>query len=78
MTINAFFSLDLHPASQSLVDLFILARVAALQLVAVSRSTGNDVVAAISAVIFFHFSFSPSRPFLIDGVLGSKNLFSES
>ena len=27
---------------------------------------------------FIHFPFSPSRPFLIEGVLGSKNLFSES
>ena len=27
---------------------------------------------------FFPFFFSPSRPFLIEGVLGSKNLFSES
>ena len=28
---------------------------------------------------FLHFfSFSPSRPFLIEGVLESKNLFSES
>ena len=29
------------------------------------------------APFFFHF-FSPSRPFLIDGVLGSKNLFSKT
>ena len=32
-----------------------LARAAALQSVAVRRSTGNDVVATISAVIFLNF-----------------------
>ena len=53
------------------------------------RSTaGNDVVATIFIRLFFFFPlffpvffflfFSPSRPFLIEGVLGSKNLFSES
>ena len=36
------------------------------------------LVATISAVIFFFFFFSPSSIFLIEGVLGSKNLFSES
>ena len=60
----------------------ILAQAAALQSVAVRRSTGNDVVATIFTIIFFQFfqfsSISPSRPFLIEGVLGSKNLFSES
>ena len=60
----------------------LLARAAALQSVAVRRLTGNNVVATISAIIFFfslffHFS-PPSRPFLIEGGLGSKNLFSES
>ena len=66
--------------TESQVIITLLARAAALQSVAVRRSTGNDVVATISAVIFFFsFSlFSPSRPFLIDGVLGSKNLFSKS
>ena len=44
------------------------------------RSTGN----AVSGHYFHHyffppvFFFSPSSPFLIEGVLGSKNLFSES
>ena len=44
----------------------------------------TTLVAAISAVILFLFYFysvffsSPSSPFLIEGVLGSKNLFSES
>ena len=56
---------------------------------AFGRSTaGNDVVATIFIRLFFFFPFffpvffpvffSPSRPFLIEGVLGSKNLFSES
>ena len=59
---------------------------AAFQRSAFGRSTaGNDVVATIFIRIFFFFFFpffppvfSPSRPFLIEGVLGSKNLFSES
>ena len=61
---------------------------AAFQRLAFGRSTaGNDVVATIFIRIFFpprffppvYFSrFSPSRPFLIEGVLGSKNLFGES
>ena len=56
---------------------------AAFQRSAFGRSTaGNDVVATIFIRIFFSFFspffFSPSRPFLIEGVLGSKNLFSES
>ena len=43
------------------------------------RLTGNDV----SGHYFHHYFFppvffSPSSPFLIEGVLGSKNLFSES
>ena len=67
------------------MDIF-LARAAALQSIAVRRSTGNDIVANISAIIFFFFHFfslfhhfhSPSRPFLIDRVLGSRNLFSKS
>ena len=47
---------------------------------AFGRSTaGSDVVATI---LSFYSSpppvFPPSRPFLIEGVLGSKNLFSES
>ena len=29
-------------------------------------------------IFFSRFFFSPSSPFLIEGVLGSKNLFSES
>ena len=37
-------------------------------------TTGNDVVATIIISLFF----SPSQPFLIEGVLGSKNLFSKS
>ena len=51
---------------------------------AFGRSTGNDVVATINVIIFFSFLFffffflfSPSSTFLIEGVLGSKNLFSE-
>ena len=65
--------------TESQVIITLLARAAALQSVAVRRSTGNDVVATISAIIFHFTIFSPpSRPFLIEGVLGSKNLFSES
>ena len=56
---------------------------AAFQRSAFGRSTaGNDVVATIFIsffVVFFSlFFFPPARPFLIEGVLGSKNLFSES
>ena len=36
---------------------YLLARAAALQSVAVRRSTGNDVVATISAVIYFFSNF---------------------
>ena len=59
----------------------------ALQSVAVRRSTGNYVSGPLFSQLFFQFSifspffssiFSPSRPFLIEGVLGSKNLFSKS
>ena len=56
----------------------------ALQSVAVRRSTGNDVSGHYFRhyflLFFFHFFFfsPPSRPFLIEGVLVSKNLFSES
>ena len=53
--------------------------------VAFQRSTaGNDVVATIFIRLFFFIFplffpfFPPSQPFLIEGVLGSKNLFSES
>ena len=65
----------------------ILARAVA---VAVGRRSGGrlatTLVATISTVIFFSFFFSfffflfisPSSMFLIEGVLGSKNLFSES
>ena len=43
----------------------------------------TTLVATIFIIIFsifhfFHSIFSPSQPFLIEGVLGSKNLFSES
>ena len=60
---------------------------AAFQWSAFGRSTaGNDEVATIFIRIFFSFFppffspffFPPSRPFLIEGVLGSKNLFSKS
>ena len=52
---------------------------AAFQRSAFGRSTaGNDVVATIFIRIFFFFRFSLSRPFLIEGVLGSKNLFCKS
>ena len=43
------------------------------------RLLANDVVATIFISLFFpFFPFPPSRPFLIEGVVGSKNLFSES
>ena len=44
----------------------------------------TTLVATIFIIIFFYFIFfspfffSPSSPFLAEGVLGSKNLFSES
>ena len=56
----------------------------ALQSITVRRSTGNDNSGLLfSPLFFFHFFFqfffhSPSQPFLIEGVLGSKNLFSKS
>ena len=55
--------------------------------VAVGRRSGGRLATTLVATknvfifflfFFFTFSFSPSRPFLIEGVLGSKNLFSES
>ena len=55
---------------------------AAFQRSAFGRSTaGYDVVATIFIRLFFFppvFPVPPSRPFLIEGVLGSKNLFSKS
>ena len=46
------------------------------------RLLANDVVAPIFISLFFPFfpvfPVPPSRPFLIEGVVGSKNLFSES
>ena len=57
---------------------------AVFQRSAVGRSTAsNDVVATIFIRLFSFFfpffsRFPPLRPFLIEGVLGSKNLFSES
>ena len=52
---------------------------AAFQRLAFGQSTaGNDVVATIFIIPFFFSPFPPSRPFLIGGVLGSKNLFSKS
>ena len=47
------------------------------------RSSGRlaaTLVATINVIIFFSFLFffSPSSTFLIEGVLGSKNLFSKS
>ena len=54
----------------------------ALQSVAVRRSTGNDVSGPLFSPLFishfFPIQFSPSRTFLIEGVLGSKNLFGKS
>ena len=48
--------------------------------VPVSRRTGGQLattlVATINVIIFFHF-FCPSRPFLIEGVFGSKNLLAK-
>ena len=57
-----------------------------MQSVAVRRSTGNDVSGHyfhhyfLFFLLFFSFFlfFSPSSIFLIEGVLGSKNLFSKS
>ena len=38
-------------------------------------TAGNDVVATIIIRVFFPVFFSPpSRPFLIEGVIGTKNL----
>ena len=53
----------------------------AFQSVAVRRATGNDVSGHYFRryFLFSFFSFSPpSRPFLIERVLGSKNLFHKS
>ena len=41
-------------------------------------STGNDISGHYFHHYFFPPFFSPSSPILIEGVLGSKNLFSES
>ena len=44
-------------------------------------TAGNDVVATIFIRLFLFFPrffFPPSQPFLIERVLGSKNLFSKS
>ena len=55
---------------------------AAFQRLAFGRLiAGNDVVATILISVFLRSLFSSSLlplPFLIEGVLGSKNLFSES
>ena len=40
-------------------------------------STGNDVSGPLFSPLFSLTFFSPSSTFLIEGVLGSKNLFSE-
>ena len=51
---------------------------------AFGRLTGNDVSGHykrhyfLFLFFFFFFFFSPSSTFLIEGVLGSKNLFSKS
>ena len=47
---------------------------------AFGRSTGNDVSGHYKRhyILFFFFFSSPSSTFLIEGVLGSKNLFRES
>ena len=52
----------------------------ALQSVAVRRSTGNDVSGHYfhHSFLFISFFSPPSSPFLIEGVLGSKNLYSKS
>ena len=42
-----------------------------------NQSQFELILAQLSHSLSFPF-FSPSRPFLIEGVLGSKNLFSES
>ena len=55
----------------------LLARAVGLQSVAVRRSTGNDMCDHFFRRCCF-ISFSLSSTFLIEGVLGSKNLFSES
>ena len=55
---------------------------AAFQRSVFGRSTaGNDVVATknnILLFLFLFFFFSPASTFLIEGVLGCKNLFRES
>ena len=52
----------------------------ALQSVTVRRSTGNNTSGPLFSPLFSIFStfFSSSQPFLIEEVLGSKNLVSES
>ena len=59
----------------------VLACAAALQSVAVRQSTDNDVSGHYFHRYFLFFLFfflSPSSIFLIEGVLRSRNLFSES
>ena len=45
---------------------------------AFGRSTGNDVSGHFKHHYFLFFLFSPLSTFLIEGVLGSKNLYGES
>ena len=50
----------------------------ALQSVGVRRATGNYVSGTLFSTLFSSIPPFPSQPFLIEGVLRSKNLFSES
>ena len=72
-------SLDPPLDAQILFRIKILAQAVG---VPVDRRSGGrlatTLVATIFIIIFFPRFFSPSSPFLIEGVLGSKNLFSES
>ena len=49
-------------------------------VVPVGRRSGGRLTTTLVATknVFIFPFFSPSSPFLIEGVLGSKNLFSES
>ena len=86
--LSFFFRIDNWPSFKFWVLVFptiLMITFSAFQRSAFQRSTaGNDVVATIIICLFSFFPrffpvfFSPSRPFLIEGVLGSKNLFSES
>ena len=52
----------------------IMAPAAALQSVAVSSTSGNDIVATLS-ITFFQLFISPPFTFLMEGLLESKSYF---